>query len=313
MKLLLLLCLVVAIGRPIYCNIYGATHRLEEKTKTGNGSEQKQQEIGESQQSYDAGVDFNEQGKTFQRCSRQSIVLAKQALAHELNTINSFNSIWFNDLDKDELIDVQKESLGNIVMSGAGGQILGTDGRPLFELEASWFRPGQPSGYGTNRSEPAEGIQMKLLRRHPDRCELDTTRARYTYVFGLILGPIEHNLDLVYNLPKELRFSQPTDWTYGQARLIVPKMSYEITLQQNANYKLNSPSGCPLEVSDVTYLSSAPYKSQVSVLTSGLATTNQTSMNLERLFNDYTRPTVSSRLKQALKFYLNAKTLPLST
>lgn len=248
-----------------------------------------------------------------QKCTRQSMILARQTLMNELELVNNYSQVWFSDLDKDELLEEQKQSLGNIIMSGSAGQLLNGDGQPLFELEASYFRPTGGSG--------GQPISIKLVRRHPDRCYLHHDKAQFTYVLGLSVGPIEHYLDLVYNFPKELRLSQPISWRRAQVRLSIPRMQYEITLKQTADYSLNGPlasSGnlCPLEVSDVTYLSnvgSSMPAGPVGLVASGLATTNQTSAHLERLFNDYTRPTVSGRLRQLLKFYLNSKTLPLAS
>lgn len=305
--------------------------------------------------------------KPLQKCSRQSVILARQMLMHELDEINSYNSIWFNDLDKDELVEEQKQSLANIIISGLGSTLLDADGRPLIEIETSYFRPfnlNQLPGPGTQiintplstiapstarsgqmllqpqHPQPPQlpqqqHINIKLVRRHPDKCYLinygnSVKPSEFTYVFGLTIGPIEHHLDVVYNLPKELRLSQPIDWRYAQVRIIVPRLHYEVTLKQLANYKLAGSKldanvsdstlsynrnewRCPLEMADVAFLNSASAKPQVAVVASGLATTNQTLMHLERLFNDYTRPMVTSRLRQVLKFYLKSKTLPLST
>lgn len=259
-----------------------------------------------------------------QKCSRQSVILARQMLIHELELTTSYNPIWFNDFDRDEMIEEQKQSLSNIVMSGAGTTLLNSDGQPLMEIEASYFRPlGANSHYRqstanvTSRqmaavpNQTTQPISIKLIRRHSDRCYLHNEKAQYTYVIGISVGPFEHNLDVVYNLPKELRLSQPLDWRYAQISLLVPRMVYEITLKQPADYKLNSIGGCPLEVSDVTFISSSANKSQFSILTSGLANNNQTAKQIDRLFDDYTRPAVSNRLRQVLKFYLNTKTIPL--
>lgn len=264
-----------------------------------------------------------------QKCSAQSTILTRQTLTSELEQINQFNSFWFNDLDKDELIEEQKESLRSLIMS-AGNLLSAADSQPLIDIETSYLRPVSKEHVGVwshaasdanqsriggsgNNNGPAS-IQIKLVRRQQDRCYLHKDKAQYTLVFGLAVGPFEHNMDVIYNLPKELRLSQPMEWKYGQVKLLVNKMNYEVTIKQEAQYnKISMLAGCPLEVADVTYLNSAvSQQTQVNILTSGLASTNETQHQLKRLFNHYTRPTISNRLRQALKFYLNAKTLPLS-
>ena len=290
------------------------------------------------------------------KCARQSIILARQMLAHELNHLNQFNAFWFNDLDQDELIESQKHSLSNIVMSGASNSLLNSNGQPLIEIESSYFRQSSPASHHSgqsNRSAPPAttapaGVTLRLLRKHQDRCHLNSERGHFSYTVGLSIGPIEHHLDVIYNLPKDLRLSQPIDWHYGQIAISVPRMHYEVSFRQAAHYRLDGggsapsqqqPVGhnqatCPLEISDLTYLpggaTSASTHSQhqqqqqqqqpaskhhvpnVSITSSGLALNNQTRVQIERLFDDYTRPAVSQRLRQMLKFYLNSKTFPLA-
>lgn len=265
--------------------------------------------------------------QTVQRCTRQSVVLARQTLSHELDTINAFNSIWFNDLDRDELVEDQRNSLASIIVSGLASQLLDEEGQPMFELEASYFRSfnanqlparlASQSGAEGQHHEPAgQPIAIKLARRHADRCYLHREKNLYTYLLGLTVGPIEHNLDVAYQLPKEFRLGQPVGWRYAQLRVLVPKMNYEVSLRQVANYSLGGGGnqlGCPLELAELAFMGSGqPSKMAVAVVANGLAANNQTLMHLERLFNDYTRPTISRRLRQVLKFYLNSKTLPLS-
>lgn len=270
------------------------------------------------------------------KCSPHSMMLARQAIIRELEQINPFNSLLFNDLDKNEMIDGQKQSLGNIVSSGSSDQLMTSDGRPLFEIEASYFRPLNINHWPSSIKEhnktivsmlhsssppTANGNQpivMKLIRKFQDHCHLDKQKEQFNYVFGLAVGPIEHNLDVIVNLNRDLSLTQPIDWHYAQVRLIVPRMNFEISLRQVASTKLiNSvlpSSGCPLEVEEVNYLgggSQLPKPPQLAISALGLAATNQTMLQLERLFNDYTRPAVSTRLRQVLKFHLNSKTLPL--
>lgn len=305
-----------------------------------------------------------------QKCSKQSILLARQALMHELELINNYNTFWFNDLDKDELVEEQKHSLGNIIMSSKSQQLLNDNGQPLFEIESSYFRPlslnqltiamlsnsssqqysaainnlqrqqqqqqllREHQQYSTHTTSTNLAVSIKLTRRK-DRCYLSGDKSHYIYNVGVSVGPIEHNLDVVYNLPKELRLSQPIDWRYAHIKLIVPKMNYEVTLRQVANYKLinkvndEHQKACPQELLDVTYLNSRINEVEANsasnttnslstnykfaIIANGFPKNNQTLMHLERLFNDYTRPTISKRLRQVLKFYLNSKTLPLST
>lgn len=235
------------------------------------------------------------------KCSRQSIILARQTLANQLELINNFNSIWFNDLDHEELLEQQKESLGNIIMSGAAPRLLSSEGQPQLEIEASGLRAWRGP------------LAIRLMRRHQDRCQLNVERDQFAYVFGLTLGPLEHQLDVAHNLPKELRLSQPSERAYGQVRLRVERMQYEVGVRQAARQRLLS-GGCPLELADVTHLGPTNgEEQQVEMEATNLAATNQTSELLGRLFQDYTRPTVSRRLRQVLKFYLNSKTLPLSS
>lgn len=279
-------------------------------------------------------------------------------LVHELNQMNNYMPIWFNDLDKDELIESQRHSLSNIIMSGFGTKLLHSNGQPLVEIESSYFRSARPASFGHNshhyNSNNVNGtssrystsqapLSIKLIRRHQDRCYLNIDKSQFTYVIGLSIGPIEHHLDVLYNLPKGLSLGQPIDWRYGQITLHVPKMIYEVTLRQLSTYKLSSlspfTSNCPLDIVDVLYLppnlytTSAPpstlqtdgqqqlatnsigantNKPPMSITSSGLPLNNQTLLQVERLFDDYTRPTISRRLRQMLKFNLNTKTLPLA-
>lgn len=283
------------------------------------------------------------------KCSASSVKLAQQLLAQQLQHMDQYNSIWFNDLDAEEIRESQKQSLANIIlMSSLARQkqdLLLADTRlnlPLIEIESSGFRPLSSASFASglrlqplieainsagsgSRSQQQQQISAKLLQSAPGgwsarhNCRL--VDGAFLYTFRLVLGPLEHNLDVVYNLPKELRISQPIDWRYAQIKLIVPVMVYEITLKQSIDYKLSS-GRCPLELADVTYLSSslsansngqlgAPKQAQVAILAAGMAATNQTISQLERLFDDYTRPSISRRLRQVLKFHLNSKTLPL--
>lgn len=284
-------------------------------------------------------IDSSQQTKA---CSQQSMVLARQMIIHELETLNGLNSIWFNDFDQAELIERQKQSLSNIVMSGAATRLLNSDGQPLMEIEASYFRPisghtyrqhfssvantttimrrsqniNNNNGHQSMSAHIPQPITLRLMRRHQDKCYLNEAGTHFNYVLAISVGPLEHNLDVIYNLPKELRLSQPLDARFAQISLIIPRLTYQITLKQVANYKLlMAPetisarwNSCPLEVSDVTFVSS---KSSPSIVISGLAANNQTAMQVDRIFDDYSRPAISHRLRQMLKFNLNTKTLPL--
>lgn len=278
----------------------------QEEIMMNNNEKKRQYHLGRS-----SGGNQSGPLPAIQKCTKQSILLARQMLAHELVHINQFNSIWFNDLDKDELLEGQKHSLSNIVMSGAGASLLNSNGQPLIEIESSYFRQQQQQQQqgGHAQNQP---ITIKLTRRHADRCYLSTEKRQFTYILGLSLGPLEHHLDVVYNLPKDIGLSQPLSWRYGQISVSVPKMNYEISLRQvapdNGNHLI---AGCPLEISDVTYLQNT-HAPSASIQSFGLAVNNQTLQQIDRLFDDYTRPTVSARLRQMLKFYLNSKTLPLA-
>lgn len=264
--------------------------------------------------------------KSLRKCLKQSILLTKQALNHELDTMNNYNQIWFNDLDKDELLEKEKQSLASILMSGSGQKLLSSEGHSLFEVESSYFRPpNHDYSIGaleflelpinaTKDNGAYQSIGIKLMRRHQDRCQLNTDKGLFTYVFGLSVGPFEHNLDVLYHLPKDLGLTQPIDWKYAQVKMLISKMNYEITLRQKAHYHLGDSSGCPIEIVDVTYLSNNSNKPHIAMRADGFSNpSNTTLLHLERLFNDYTRPTISARLRQMLKFYLNGKTLPLNS
>lgn len=315
-----------------------------------------------------------------QKCAKQSIILARQMLTYELDMMNDYLPVWFNDLDKDELIEEQKQSLSNIVMSGEGRKLLNSGGQPLFEIESSYFRPitsllpqGNglfsdkkfaseqrsliansfgasssarnaslaPNSFSKSANVNNRHINLKILRRHQDKCILNIEKQYYSYAFALSIGPFEHHLDVVYNLPHDLLISQPISWRYAQVITVVPRMSYEIILKQsidlsehlnkhndsfkaatleqqsidkrtlNSNFRETLPVTCPsIEIKEVTYISQQADK--LSITSQGLSLNNQTRLQIKRLFDDYTRPTVSQRLKQMLKFYLSNKTLPLS-
>lgn len=289
------------------------------------------------------------------KCNPRSVVLARHMLAHELNHINQFNSIWFNDLDEDEILDRQKQSLGNIVMSGGGSQLLNNDGLPLIEIESSYFRlldlnnipPVQSdenstlfnrllqlklshrnNNLGNQLRSNLRPISINLMRFYANqRCYMVDNDNKFVLIFGVTIGPIEHLMDVVYNIPNKLRLSQPIEWHRAQVRVIVPEVSYEIVLHQSSAYKLNS-NRCPIQVANVTFTaqpnlktnlisklsssgSSSSRPTPVMISASGLVINNQTVMHLERLFDDYTRPTITSRLHKMLEFYLNSKYLPL--
>lgn len=280
------------------------------------------------------------------KCNSRSLKLARQMLAHQFESINQYNSIWFNDLDLDEIRDGQKQSLANMflmseMMPKSQRESLIVDSRtnlPLIEIESSGFKPlslaSSASGLklkplieainNPSSHKQHQQISIKLLTdeeasiEEGHSCQVEE-KGSILYTFGLSLGPFEHNLDVVYNLPKELRISQPIDWRYAQIKLIVPLMVYKVTLRQQADHKLAA-SKCPLEVAEVTYLGSSlnggprtrSGQPQVAILAAGMAATNQTISQLERLFGDYTRPSMSRRLRQVLRFHLNSKTLPLS-
>lgn len=278
------------------------------------------------------GTDKQQVDEAHSRCSRQSVILARQMLASELDAINLYKSIGFYDSDRDELFDLQRESLARVIMSGSTDQLL-NEGKSILDIEASYFRPASlrpipmvPSSsrsiqemfsnhYRGAGSVPHQPFTLRLMRRHNDKCFLH--KNKFVFVFGLSLGPFEHNLDVVYNMPKELQLTQPIAWKYAQVKMLIPRMNYEISIRQAANYKLNQ-AECPLEVADVTYLGTGLQQGgnkpqHIMLLGSGLAENNQTNKQLEQMFTDYTRPTISNRLRQVLRFSLNSKTLPLSS
>ena len=279
------------------------------------------QQVANSSATSAAGGQFG-----WANCARNSQLLSRQTLIDQFEQINQLNSIWFNDVDKEELVEAQRQSLSQIVMAGAGAKLLSGDGKLLLEVESSYFvpptsggrqlRPVQASGGQQQQHQQANNspIRIELNRRHPDKCAKSSKRNEFIYSLQLVIGPIEHHLDVIYNLPKELRLTQPIDWRYGQVIVNVDRMHYELELRQSAEYSLRD-SNCPLEVADLTYLSSYGEQQnkspKINVSTQGLAPTNQTAAQIERLFGDYTRPAVSNRLRQLLKFHLSGKTLPL--
>ena len=290
---------------------------------------------------------------TNHKCSKQSITLAHQFLTYELGKIEDQLTLWLNDLDKDELIEEQRQSLSNMVMSGVGKRLLNSNGQALLDVETSYFQlfageersklvnsarnftaaPNSMSApnIGPKRPNKSGGNNLRLTRRHQNKCLVNVDKQYYTYTFGLSLGPFEHHLDVIYNLPKDLRLSQPIEWRYAQVTILVPRMNYEVVLRQpfdlveqldeNVPRSIGNdkrtitresfPFACPpIEIKELTYL--PQQAEQLSILSQGLAKNKQTRLQLERLFDDYTRPTVSRHLKEMLRFHLSDKTLPLS-
>lgn len=276
---------------------------------------------------------------TAAECSPKSVALSRHLIANELSRVNQLNPIWFNDLTEDELSERQKQSLANIVMSNAGAHLLNAEGSPLIEIETSYLRPLDldriPMGQIANNTLFARMMQLKqsshlrsipisidLLRNYPNqRCYRVGERAngKFVLVLGISVGPMEHLMDVVYNIPSKLRVSQPIEWHRAQVSLIVHQLSYEIVLHQTEGHNLSS-TKCPTQVADITYIgptnmipiAAAAHQSPVAIGTSGLVINNHTVMHLERLFDDYTRPAVSTCLRQLFEFYLNSKQLPLS-
>lgn len=238
-----------------------------------------------------------------QQCSSKSIAWARQLMAHELAHMNLFASLWFNDLDQEELVENQKHSLAGIVNSGLSNRLLHSNSvQPALEIESSYFRSPMSS--------------IKLLSQQ--MCQV-VNSTQFSYTQTLAIGPITHHLDVVYQLPNELSLSQPLAWRYGQLAVQVPQLVYELTLRQQLTSDVGE---CPsLEVVDLIYVESsssttarsiAASKAHKMTITSfGLPANNQTSLQLDRLFDDYTRPTISRRLRRMVEFYLNSKTLPL--
>lgn len=247
-------------------------------------------------------------------CSRQSMASTKQYLTYQLESTNIFNNIWFNDLDREELLEEQRASLASIIMANESREAefyMNSVGQPTFEVEASYFRP-------VSSPDSPSIINMKVVKEFKSRCHPDEQKGKIVYHFAVSVGPFEHNLDVIYHLPRKLQLSQPIEWRYAQVNIMVQQMIYEIELSQG-NFK-SILDGCSLEVTDVTYLSRLSSRSQARQITrkafevvsvSGIALTNETAPNLDRFFDDYTRPAVSSRVKHALRFYLGDKTLPL--
>jgi len=293
--------------------------------------------------------------------------------------MDDYMPLWFNDLDKDELVEQHKQSLSNIVMSGLGRKLLNSHGQPLLDIESSYFRPitEAPPGMGPKMGPRSVGIErfaekkfagdrrshlinatsspefladspntsstrshgisdryMKIRLSHgnQDSCSLNIDKQHFTYNFRLSLGPFEHHLDVVYNLPKDLSISQPNDWYYAHVSLKVPVLNYDIVLKQYVDIsklsKIEATAGnqlkglfdsvetlpvkCPpIDINDVTYVQEQHIE-QISTTVYGLPINNRTQLQIERLFDDYTRPAISLRVKRMLKFYLSNKTLPLS-
>lgn len=277
-----------------------------------------------------------------QRCKRQEFTLVRQLLSLEIDSINHLSQAIFTDLSREEIVDMQKSSLARMIMSDESNRLLDPNGQPMFEVESSYLRPLNFSQLSPSMLKSMQLVlddhhkqkRQHLHYDHPepisvkffasekhDKCFIDKNKNHYVYKTVLAVGPIEHNLDVIYHLPKELRLSQPIDWRYAQIRLIVPRSLYEFSLHQdrittneNNNNNQHDQAGCTLRVADVTYISnsSGHPKPPIAITANGLARNNQTMLNLERLFDDYTRPTILSRLKSVLNYQLSAKTLPLS-
>lgn len=251
-------------------------------------------------------------------CTNRSIFMARQFLAHQLKSIKPFNTYWFNDLDRNELLEEQRASLSSVVMSNDkrdSEQFLHSVGQPTFEIESSYFRPHGWSERFHNVANGdhhahLSGVNIELMRQYKDKCHLDREKNEFVYRFAIIVGPFEHNIDATYHIPKKYQLSQPIDWHYAQIRISVNRMMYEIELHQKANWNLIDQ--CPTRVTDVTYIQAKHSRPFESLVVNGIVSTNETGpMKLDRFFDDYTRPAVSGRVKQLLRFYLNDKTLPL--
>lgn len=263
-----------------------------------------------------ANVDDLEPSSDYQnQCSNKSILLARQYLTYQLESTKLYNNFWFNDLDRTEILDEQRASLSSIIMSSdkrLAEQFLDTTGQPTYEIEASYFRPFKlaKNKRQLHHRESLDIINLKLNNQFKHICHLDSRKRHYVYRFQVSIGPLEHNLDIVYHLPKKFRLSQPIDWRYAQVKIIVPNMTYEIELQQRSENSLLG--GCPIEISDVTYLMNNQLPAFNAIIATGIASTNGTGPELSRFFHDFTRPAISTRVKEAMKFYLNDKTLPLT-
>lgn len=252
------------------------------------------------------------------KCSNNSIILTRQFLIHQLDTINALTNIWFNDVDTDEIMEQQKKSLARLIMTSNGNlnsKVLNSDGQPPIEVETSYFRPASAfkkdlDGPVMITPEDTQPISIKLIGRYRDKCILNHESTHYNYQFAVSIGPFIHSLDIIQHLPRELKLSQPIDWRYFQVRLLIQRMVYEVTIRQTLDHSLLA--GCPIELTDMNYINLKQTRPFKWMLVKGYGINKDSRFNLTRIFDDYTLPAVSKRLKSVLRFQMNGKSLPLS-
>lgn len=289
------------------------------------------------------------------KCSRRSILLARQTLNHEFNLANLHNFAWFSDSTKEEIEEDTRNSLSELVRIGEYESTY----EPIFEVVSSYFRftstltqtldqqqtsnarsmhlrstfrgLHMPELNSSTNSAPIQvyqdsiqnqrqkesiiynhkqGPSVRLDIRHTDMCHYNSDSKIFTYKFGVSIVPLEHHLDLIFNYPKEIKRTQPNAWTYSTAILSIPKLNFEVTIKQDNGYTLDSPK-CPIEIANVAYMQIAN-RNDIKMQITNVAATNQTKAHLVRLFDDFTRPAVTDRLIELLRFQLSGKTLPLS-
>lgn len=265
-----------------------------------------------------------------QYCSTQSIVRARQYINFQLETINNLINVWLNDVDSQEIMDQQKKSLANLMLATGdptnrlnmnSNQIFNPEGQPYIEIESSYFKPFEAFSddkemFNMMRipsNEMPPPISIKLVRRYKDKCYLDPAKGDHIYQFAVSVGPFVHSLDFIQHLPRELRLTQPIDWRYCQARMIVQRMIFEVSLRQRSNESLAH--GCPVELLDITHLKHLKQRPYKMMLIKGFSSRNETDLanqlRKSRFFFDYTLPSLTNRLRHMLRFQFEGESLPL--
>lgn len=265
-----------------------------------------------------------------QYCSTQSIVRARQYINYQLESINNLINVWLNDVDGQEIMDQQKKSLATLMLATGdptnrlqmnSNQILNSEGQPYIEIESSYFKPLDAfskvkevaSLLRIPANETSQPISIKLMRRYKDKCYLDPVNGSHIYQFAISVGPFVHSLDFIEHLPRELRLSQPIDWHYCQTRMLVQRMIFEVSLRQRSEQSLSH--GCPLELLEVTHLKHLKQRPYKLMIINGFGSRNETEianqLSISRFFEDYTLPSLTSRIRQLLRFHFEGESLPI--
>lgn len=266
-----------------------------------------------------------------QYCSAQSIVRARQYINYKLDTINNLINVWLNDVDSQEIMEQQKRSLANLILttdestsnrpSINSNQVLNNEGQPYIEIESSYFKPLEAFSKDVELAklmripagETPAPIGLRLIRRYRDKCHLNMAEFAHVYQFAISVGPFVHSLDFIQHLPHELRLSQPIDWHYCQARMLIQRMIFEVSLRQRSTGSLAA--GCPLELIDVTHLKHLKQRPYKLMLIKGFSSRNETDLanqlSLSRFFDDYTLPSLTNRVRHLLRFHFEGESLPL--